>query len=189
MTRWLILSTVVAATALGGCRDRDRNPSNVPPPSAMPVEQTDTTPSTTAPRDTPAPAGTANANANDPWAQPATPSSAGTPSPSAGSADPWAQRPAPSNANPTPGATPPPAPAPASPPPGESRPSRDSTTPTTPNAASPSLPFPPPGTAGKTVGPTRKVQPDEPGTIDQEAPGDAGVNAAAGSGNRDFGHP
>jgi len=60
---------------------------------------------------------------------------------------------------------------------------------TTPNAASPSLPFPPPGTAGKTVGPTRNVKPDEPGTIDQDVPGDAGVNAAAGSGNRDFGHP
>lgn len=178
MTRWLVLSTVVAATALGGCRDRDRNPNSVPPPSAMPVEQTDTAPGTTAPRDTPATAGTATAN--DPWAQAATPSSAGTPSPSAGSSDPWARPATPPNANPTP-----PQATPESTPPAESTPSREAT----PNAASPTLPFPPPGTAGKTIEPARNVKPDEPGAIDQDAPGDAGVSATAGSGNRDFGRP
>jgi len=71
MTRWLVLSAFVAATALGACRSGERG--NAAPPSAMPVEQTDTTPttktpgpSTAPPRDSPSAAGTESSTAPPP---------------------------------------------------------------------------------------------------------------------------
>src|SRR5512138_3412824 len=146
MTHWLVLSAFVVATALGACRDRDRN-TNVQP-SAMPVEQTDTPSSNPPPRDSPGTAGAANSN--DPWAQPATPSSSDTaPSRRANPNDPWAQ-PAPSNPDSapnavTPNAAPPNTATPNTATPGNAAPEPRSGT------ATPTLPFPPPGTAGKTV--------------------------------------
>ena len=190
MTHWLVLSAFVVATALGACRGRDRN-SNVQP-SAMPVEQTDTPSSSTPPRDSPGTAGAATSN--DPWAQPATPSSSDTaPSRAAKPGDPWAE-PAPSSPDTTPSTTAPSTAAPSATTPSATTPS--ATNPRSPapdtgsSAARPTLPFPPPGTAGKTVPPTRPMKPDEPGAIEQDRSdprSDSSAGSSAGSGNRDFG--
>ena len=178
MTRWLVLSAFVAATAVGACRGRDRDPS-IPAPSAMPVEQTDPAPnpSNSPPHDSPGAAGAATST--DPWAQPATPSRGDTaPNQRANPNDPWAQ-PAPSSPDTTPNTTTPNTAAPNTATPSTAPDAKS-------NAAAPTLPFPPPGTAGKTVPPTHPVKPDEPGTVEPDSR-DGKADSSAGSGDRDFG--
>lgn len=188
MTHWLVLSAFVAATALGACRSREGN-SNLQP-SAMPVEQTDpasnpASPANAPPRDSPG-----AANSNDPWAQSAAPSGTDTaPQRAANPNDPWTQ-PAPPSPDTAPGAAAPNTATPNTATPNAATPNATTPSPAAPdaksNTATPTLPFPPPGTAGKTIPPTHPVKPDEPGTVEPDSR-DNKTDSSAGSGNRDFG--